>query len=136
MNKNIKIIFIFSLIGTLFSGYLTFSKLFTGSCPLTEGCPYFLGYPACYYGFILFTLLLILSILLFKKENINLMKKIYYISLIGILFSLYSSIKELLYPNCLNGICNYSFLIPTCIYGLIMYVLIFINSKIYIKRNE
>jgi len=132
MNKYVKIIFIFSLIGFLFSGYLTFIKLFTGSCPLTEGCPIFLGYPACYYGFVLFLILLILSIMLMKNEKS--VKKIYYVSLIGILFALYSSVKELLYPSCLNGICNYSLLLPTCVYGFFMYLIIFINSRIYIKK--
>ena len=136
MQKNIKIIFIFSLIGLLFSGYLSFTKLFTGACPLTEGCPYFLGYPSCYYGFILFLILFVLAILLLKNEKLVLMKKVFYVSLIGIIFAAYSSIKELLYPNCLNGICNYTLLVPTCIYGLIFYIVIFVTSLIHLKKNS
>jgi len=130
---NLKIILIFSLIGLLFSGYLTFTKLFVGSCPLKEGCPIFLGYPACYFGFLFFLILFILSIIAFKN-NIKIVKIIFYISLLAIIFATYSTIKEYTIPSCLNGKCEYSLLLPTCVYGLIMYLVIFINSIIYLKK--
>jgi uncharacterized membrane protein len=131
----LKTIFIFSLIGVLFSGYLSFTKLFLGSCPLTEGCPTFLGYPACYFGFVFFLALLIFSIISFKNPSNKNLKIIYYISLLAIIFATYSTIKELLYPSCLNGICNYSLLLPTCVYGLIMYIIIFTSSFLALRKQ-
>ena len=136
MKGYIKTIFIFSLIGVLFSGYLSFTKLFLGSCPLKEGCPLFLNYPACYFGFIFFLILLIMSIILFKSVTRGKLKTVFYISLLAIVFALYSTIKEYLLPSCLNGICDYSLLLPTCVYGLIMYIVIFIMSLLALKKNN
>src|SRR3989344_1386804 len=133
MNKNkiLWIIFIFSLIGVLFAGYLTFTKLVLGSCPLIEPCPYFLGQPACVYGLVLYLILLILSgILLFSKpkKELVLQKSLVFISLIGILFAIFSTIKEVFLSTCPGGKCVYSLGLPTCIYGLIMYCIIFFFS--------
>jgi len=136
MKGHIKTIFIFSLIGVLFSGYLSFTKLFLGSCPLKEGCPLFLSYPACYSGFIFFLILLILSILLLKTQTKNKLKTVFYISLLAIIFALYSTIKEYIVPSCLNGLCDYSLLLPTCVYGLAMYIVIFIMSILALKKNN
>lgn len=135
MKGYVKTIFIFSLIGLLFSGYLSFTKLFFGSCPLKEGCPLFLSYPACYFGFIFFLILFILSILLLKTQSKNRIKTVFYVSLLAIIFALYSTIKEYLLPSCLNGVCDYSLLLPTCVYGLIMYIVIFIMSLLALKKE-
>ena len=134
MSKNLKTIFILSLIGLLFSGYLSFTKLVLGECPLTEGCPTFLGYPACYFGFILFLILFILSISALVNLNKTKLKLLLYISLLSIIFAAYSTIKEYVSPSCLNGICDYSLLLPTCVYGLAMYIIIFILSLITLKE--
>lgn len=129
-DKKLIWIFIFSLIGTLFSGTLTFQKLVIGSCSLTEGCSYFLGYPTCYYGFAFFLTLLILSILIIKRKTKakqkSLFKGMFYVSIAAIIFSGIFSIKDVLYPTCPLGECTYSLGIPTCIYGLFMYIIIFI----------
>jgi hypothetical protein len=137
MKKHIKVIFIFSLIGILFSGYLTFSKLFSDTCPLKEGCSYFLGYPACFYGFVLFLILFIISLTLMLNniDHNNLVKIIFYVSLLGIIFSTYTSLKEIINPPCLNGVCSYSLLIPTCVYGLMMYIIIFVTSILALKNT-
>ena len=133
-NSYVKAILIFSLIGVLFSGYLSFTKLVLGSCPLREGCPYFLGYPACVYGLVLFLILFITVISLMKNYAREKLKILVYVSLIGAIFSTYTSIRELIFPSCLDGICKYSLLLPTCVYGLIMYLVIFIISlKLYKK---
>ncbi len=129
MQKEVKIIFISSLIGLLFSGYLSFAKVFIGTCPLKEGCPLFLTYPACYFGFGFFLILFILSLFLIK--NNNLIKIITYVSGLAVIFAIYSTIKEYLVPSCLDGVCEYSLLLPTCVYGLIMYLVIFIISIKY-----
>ena len=134
MSKNLKAIFIFSLIGLLFSGYLTFTKLILGNCPLTEGCPTFLGYPACYFGFVLFLILFTISISALLELNKTKLKLLIYISLLSIIFATYSTIKEYVSPSCLNGVCDYSLLLPTCVYGLAIYLVIFILSLITLKE--
>src|SRR5574338_671482 len=52
-----------SAAGAAFAGYLSGVKLLSGTCAFNEPCPYFLGYPSCWYGFGLFLILLALSIL-------------------------------------------------------------------------
>lgn len=52
-----KILLTLSVAGLTFASYLSGIKLFTSTCAFGESCPYFLGYPACYYGFVLFLLL-------------------------------------------------------------------------------
>jgi len=110
-----------SLAGFLFSGFLSFNKLISGTCPLNEGCPFFLGYPACYFGFGLFAILLLLSLL----KQIKLLR---IVTAIAIIFALYSTYIDLVYPTCPGGQCQYSLLLPTCVYGLAMYLGIFIFS--------
>lgn len=126
MKRSQILILIVALIGTLFSGYLTLTKLFSGTCSLTEGCTYFLGYPTCLFGFIFFTILLILSLISFKK---NIIKPIMLISIIAIIFSGYFTILDL---QQWTG--NYSLGIPSCIYGLFMFIIILISSIIARKK--
>jgi len=116
-----------ALIGVLFAGYLTFTKLFSGTCAVKESCPYFLGYPACIYGLIMYSIILIaiLLILLKKYKEAVLRKVVMVVSGIGILFSGYFMVQELFFSSCPIGGCEYSLLLPTCVYGLIMYTLIF-----------
>jgi uncharacterized membrane protein len=124
--------FILSIAGFLFAGFLSISKVIWGVCPLKEPCPSFFGQPACYYGFILFTALLVLSaILAFRKENEAMPAKkslwttTLVVSIIGILFAAVSTYKELSFP-CPAGGCSYSLLLPTCIYGFLFFVGIFV----------
>ncbi len=115
-----------SLAGVLFSGYLIFSKLFVGSCPLNEGCSYFLGYPSCYFGFAFFVTLLVLSLL-------NKLKALQIIAALAIIFAIYSTYIDLAFPRCPGGVCRYTLLLPTCVYGLAMYLGIYIFS---LPRNK
>ncbi len=127
---------IFSLLGFLFSGYLSYSKIILGSCPLTEGCPTFLSYPACVFGLGFFTILLILSIMLIRlKDSRILVKSILVISFLAVIFAAYSTYKEYAFPSCLGDICDYSLLVPTCVYGLVMYIIIFILSLLAFKKK-
>lgn len=119
---------LFSAGGVLFAGYLSLSKIFAGVCPLNEGCPLFLGYPACYTGLTIFASLLILSLL-------NKIKAIKIVSFIGILFSLYSTYIDLAFPSCPGGVCHYSLLLPTCVYGLLMYTALYVISLIKPPKN-
>lgn len=109
-----KIYFALTLAGVLFSGYLSSVKFFTKTCAFNEGCPYFLGYPACYYGFIIFLSMFITTIYANRKSygEILLSKKLAPLSALGILFSGYFVVIE-----------NFKF--STCAIGLVFYILIF-----------
>jgi len=54
------IIFVISVIGVLFSGYLSYSELFKKTCPLGT-CTNVIGIPACVYGFFMFLVILIIA---------------------------------------------------------------------------
>lgn len=127
-----------ALAGILFSGYLTAGKLFTGSCPITEGCPYFIGWPACVYGLLMFSGILIAAFLYTRTKNDE--KKSAYlnyagwIAVAGILFSGYFSATEILFPSCAIKPCTYTLILPTCVYGLAMYILAWVLVQ-KLKKN-
>ncbi len=64
--KALTIISIISAIGVLFSGYLTFSELTAGKCPIS-GCQSILGLPTCLYGLIMYLVVFVIS-LIGRKE--------------------------------------------------------------------
>ena len=71
--KALKIIMIISIIGILFSGYLSYQELFTGTCNVDAvncGIKTNLigGLPACVYGFFMYLLVFIISLLGLKKQ--------------------------------------------------------------------
>ena len=112
--------------GVLFAGYLSGVKFFSETCAFGESCPYFLGYPACYYGLVMYCLLLILAfarvIGVMDRERAN--TRILAIAGLGILFSGYFTALELpvLFAE---GLGAYVTGLPTCAMGLIMYIIIF-----------
>ena len=128
----IKTMFFLGLAGLLFSGYLSFTKFFTSTCAFNEPCPYFLGYPACYFGFGMFLVIFLSSIYGYSKNTTEKIvnKIITTVSFLGILFAGYFTIPEI--SKLLGGIpTGYSLGLPTCAYGLVFYIIIFIVS---IKR--
>ena len=58
---------IISLIGVLFSGYLTFTELTAGKCTLGGGCSMILGLPTCLYGLVMYLIVFVISLLGRKK---------------------------------------------------------------------
>lgn len=122
MNKSILVL---STLGVAFSGYLSSYKFFSDSCALGETCPYFLGYPSCYYGFAMFLLLTVYSYLVVfnRIETTRGLKAIQFISLVGILFAGYFTVGEL--PRLFSlGLKAYILGLPTCALGLIFFVII------------
>lgn len=118
-------LFWLAIAGVLFSGYLTYTKLFSGTCALNEGCSYFMRLPTCMFGFGLFSAIFILSIIaLFKKVHFR--RTIGIISFCGILFSGYFSMYEIFFAplNMFNG-AVYSLGLPSCSYGLLMFIIVF-----------
>ncbi len=137
-NKGYKIFFLLaSLGGVLFSGYMSAVKMFSSVCAFGETCPLFLGFPACYYGFVMFSLLFILSIILcFKKQGTKCLSNLLFLfSFLGVLFAGYFSLGELpLFFE--NGPSAYFFGLPTCVMGSIFFIFIFIVSIFFRKKHN
>lgn len=115
-----------SLGGTLFAGYLSGVKLFTSGCAFDEPCPYFLGYPACYYGFALFLTLLVLSVLgrAGRLGERDAARAILLVSVLGSAFAGWFVIQEVMSWFAAGGVQLYGFGLPSCVYGLVSYVAI------------
>lgn len=112
-----------AIAGLLFSGYYAGTKFFVGTCAFGETCPYFLGYPACYYGFTLFVVLTIAAVRAYMSDacRIRATRAIRVVSLIGVLFAGYFTLLEL--PLLWNeGLAAYFFGLPTCAIGLLVYL--------------
>lgn len=139
MEKDYKsaLLLVFSLAGLVFAGYLSSKKLFTNTCAFNESCPYFLGYPACYYGFVMYLALAILGIFLVaggvgKRKGAGWMM---FVSFLGILFAGSFTLGELpiLFKN---GLSAYVLGLPTCALGLIFYIIIFCISIALYRKNK
>jgi len=132
-----KTVLFLGLAGVLFSGYLSAVKLFTTACALNESCPYFLGLPACYFGFVMF-LTIFSAALLSASGAISIRAAALantVVSFLGILFAGYFTIPEIGYM--LSGSApRYALGLPTCAYGLVFYTLVFILSLLYLKKNR
>jgi len=61
------IILIISIAGLLFSGYLSYSELFKSTCALGS-CTNLVSIPACVYGFFMYLVLLVFSIIGLKSK--------------------------------------------------------------------
>lgn len=57
-----------SVAGMLFSGYLSYSELFKGSCAI-GGCSYVLGAPACVYGFFMYLIVFVIALMGIKAKE-------------------------------------------------------------------
>ena len=132
-----KTVLFLGLAGVIFSGYLSAVKLFTTACALNESCPYFLGLPACYYGFVMFLTIFSAAVLSFFKfiSIRSLALASIFVSFLGILFAGYFTVPEI--GNLLSGAgTRYTLGLSSCAYGLIFYILVFTLSLFYLKRNR
>jgi uncharacterized membrane protein len=114
-----------TLSGFLFSGYLSSVKLFTSNCWASEPCPLFLGYPACYFGFALFSVLFVASLLAFCHK-ISIRTSQYGLRVVafcGTLFAGYYVVQEIIRYRA-TGLLAGALVLPTCAYGLVFFVLI------------
>ncbi len=139
MKKDKKIItlFILSVAGVLFSGYLSGVKFFTTTCAFNESCPYFWGYPVCYFGFAMFLVITIFSTLLLcsKIKKGRGMLGLGVVSFLGIIFAGYFTLLEIpiLFAE---GFGAYLLGLPTCALGLIFYIAIFVITLIPSKNSS
>lgn len=125
-----------SLAGFLFSGYLSTVKFFSETCALNEPCPYFWGYPACYFGLGMFTALLLSSVYAYLKnvslKNVVMVQAV--ISALGILFAGYFTVPEV--TDLISGTRSYALGLSSCTYGLIFYVIIFVVSVRFCNKTN
>jgi len=126
-------VFILSLAGFCFSGYMSAVKFFSGTCAFSEPCTYFLGYPACWYGFVMYLAMFVASFLaVFKKMPATLMLKMNVaISALGVIFSGSFVAQELLASR-ITGTLGLS----TCAYGLIFFIAIFVLSLMAFRKSK
>lgn len=128
--------FVLSLLGFLFSGYLSAIRLLTDTCAFNEPCPYFLGYPACWYGFAMFSVMFVVSALalarvIWARKSAGILATV---SGLGIVFAGYFTVPEII--RLFSGARDYSLGLPTCAYGLVFYVIIFAVSLFYISISK
>lgn len=130
-------ILVIAIAGIIFSGYLSYYSLFTDgcseaiiSCGGAEPVEIF-GLPTCVYGFFMYLVVIILSIMaLVKDKKRPLQKTIFIIAIIGVLFSGSLSVYELFFQGT-----EFTEL-PACVYGFIMYLGIFIVAWLGLSKNN
>ncbi|MEM4244609.1 MAG: hypothetical protein QW404_03720 [Candidatus Nanoarchaeia archaeon] len=64
----LKTIMVLSILGMIFSGYLSYTELFSGVCPI-GGCSNIGGIPVCVYGFTMYLVVFIISILGLRSKE-------------------------------------------------------------------
>ena len=103
--------------GVLFAGYLSAHRALLGVCAFDESCPFFLGYPACYTGFALFSTLFIVSAigLARRTEAVWPMVANLCVSSFGVVFAAGMAAREL------SAHVHYKMGLPTCAYGLVFF---------------
>lgn len=114
-------ILVLALAGALFSGYLSAVKLFSAGCALTAPCPFFLGYPACYFGFGMFAVLVVLAFLWAIGKPVR--SWVLGVSTVGTLFAAYFTALE--WPALVSLFSSFSLLaVPSCVVGFVVYLAI------------
>lgn len=123
--------------GTLFAGYLSGIKLMTKGCAFDEPCPFFLGYPACYYGFVIFAALLALSLLgrAGRMHERKAASWILAVAALGTIFSGSFVVQEVAGWFSAGRVSLYGFGLPTCVYGLVFYVALLVLSATYLRKK-
>jgi len=126
-------LFVLASAGLLFSGYLSAVKLLSGSCAFNEPCPYFLGYPACWYGFAMYLVMFLVTAaaLAWKEKVKRAVVADAVVSFIGILFAGNFVVQEIA-RSAFTGTLGFS----TCVYGLVFYVAIFIVSFTALRKDS
>lgn len=127
------VLFILISAGLIFSSYLSAVKLFSGACAFNETCPYFLGYPACWYGFSMYLFMFIVTGigLTRKLPLVALCKADATVSLLGIIFAGSFVVQEIAAAQ-VTGTRGFS----TCAYGLIFYIAIFATALVGLRKSR
>ncbi|MBU0625401.1 hypothetical protein KKF05_03590 [Patescibacteria group bacterium] len=126
-----------TLAGIAFAGYMTGVKLFSGACAFNESCPTLWGLPSCAYGLVIFILMFLVTLVALKRKKIDLrpIKQNLFLSGLGILFSGYFAVPEIITLVSGRGP-GYMLGLPTCAYGLVFYIVIFIVTLVAVMKNR
>ncbi len=137
-DKYVRIALVLTLAGTLFSGYLSGVKLFGGTCAFNETCPIFLGYPACYYGFVMFVTMFGATLIALVRKaagrwplNMNLA-----VSALGMVFSGSFAVSEIAAWFKPGQFRLYGLGLSTCVYGFIFFIVIFVFTLTALKGEK
>lgn len=129
------LLYALSFAGFLFSGYLSGTKFFTMNCAFGESCPLFIGYPACYFGFALFTIILVSVFVYVLRKKAGALVVTLVTSILGILFAGKFVLEEI--AGYIDSGFQWSTLgFPTCAYGLIFFILILVVGLKIHKNNR
>lgn len=118
---------LFGLLGMLMSGYLSYWVLFGPSCSagpiswLSCGAAQpvkLIGVPTCVYGFVMFTAVVVMSLMALQRFGARLRKTLLSVATVGVLFSLSLAIYEVFWLEWTT--------LPACVYGFFFYVGIFV----------
>lgn len=135
----LKVLLGFSLLGVLFSGYLSYNRYFGAagcaqgffSCAGNGRPVLIIGQPTCIYGFAMFLVIAILTILAIRStQPKSLINSSFVLGLIGVLFSIGVASYELW------GIDLAFNQLPACVYGFFIFLGIFIASWIARKQVD
>lgn len=128
-----------ALAGLIFSGYLSYYTLLGPGCTKAIiSCGThpvkILGIPQCVFGFVMYLVVAALAaIALPRLDKKSLLKSIFIISIVGMLFTASLSVYELFVIE--TGVKG----LPACVYGFFMYAIIFVFSipkLIHYQDNE
>ena len=127
----VQVAFWLALAGTLFAGYIMVHRLILKECPFNEECPYFLGLPACEYGFAMFLAMCAVAglALLGTLAPVTAKIAILCVSVLGTLFAGYFVVAEIA-EWMHSGAKRYGLVFPTCAYGLVFYILLLVLSAV------
>lgn len=127
-----------SLAGTLFAGYLSYTKAVSKSCAFAEPCPYFLGTPACYIGAALFLMLLALALLgrAGKMGAREAAKSMCAVAAIGTAFAAYFVAQEVASWFAAGRVLFYGLGLSTCAYALSFFIALLILSAAFLKKKS
>ncbi len=107
-----------SIVGIAFSGYLTYYTFSTGQ----SGCEqYYFGFPSCFYGLVIYSLIFVPSVWLFLSDRNKITTALLVLSVIGIGFSRSLTAYIVSLRSCTSLTV---FGIPPCVMGLAMYILV------------
>jgi len=126
------IVLIFSIVGVAFSGYLTYQNYSNEGCEEAlincgvEPIEIF-GLPTCLYGFVMFFIVAILSIILIQNQNKRpVLIATFVLSIVGTLFA--GSLTY--YEMAVQGADT----LPACAYGGMLYLLILVFCWIAVAK--
>jgi hypothetical protein len=123
--------------GVFFSGYMSAVKLFQDTCLWNTSCPYFLGYPACYIGFLVYLTLFLFMIfgMIRKQITEKVLLSVNIVACIGVLFSGKFAYPEL-HVLFQEGVSAFIRSVPLCAIGLMFFVAIFTLGVIAESRCQ